>query len=65
MDSALGVQLDGKAVKKIAEASKNLLNAESPSAPLVRGRLRPPKPSLRRRQASSSKTSLNDRHALE
>ena len=28
-----------------AEASKNLENAESPSAPLVRGRLRPPKKS--------------------
>ncbi len=38
MDSALGVLLDGCAVKEKAEASKNLLKVESPSAPLVRGR---------------------------
>ena len=38
-----GRQLDGFAVKKNAEASDNLLNAESPPVLLVRGRLRPPK----------------------
>ena len=30
MDSALGLQLDGGAVKEKAEASKNLKNAECP-----------------------------------
>ena len=37
MDSVLGVQLDGSAVKEKAEASKNLKNSEPPSAPLDRG----------------------------
>ena len=39
MDSALGVQLDGAAVKENAEASGNLLNVESRFDPLVRGRV--------------------------
>ena len=45
MDSALGVLLDGFAVKEKRKPPKTLKNAETPSAPLVRGRLRPPKKS--------------------
>ena len=42
--ACLGRQLDGESRQGNAEASKNLLNVESPTDPLVRGRLRPSKP---------------------
>ena len=40
MASVPGRQLDGKAVKENAEASDNLLNAESPPVPIFRGSTR-------------------------